>query len=75
MQLPLVQSAPAAGWQSDGLLLGTVVLGVTLSAAVISAVTYYVVRRVQLSREKLRGMAAPDTEASKDYQVLYCTGP
>ncbi|XP_052130720.1 receptor-type tyrosine-protein phosphatase N2 isoform X3 [Frankliniella occidentalis] len=63
-------AAPEEGWEGDALLLGSVVLGVTLSAAVISLVTYYAVRRVQLSREKLRGMAAPDTEASKDYQDL-----
>ncbi|KAK3912004.1 Receptor-type tyrosine-protein phosphatase N2 [Frankliniella fusca] len=76
-QSPMVQKAALGGaggaddgWEGDALLLGSVVLGVTLSAAVISAVTYYAVRRVQLSREKLRGMAAPDTEASKDYQDL-----
>ncbi|KAJ1528023.1 hypothetical protein ONE63_007946 [Megalurothrips usitatus] len=56
-------------WQSDTFLLGCVVFGVAMSAIVVAGVTFCTVRRVRL-RKELRGMAAPDTEASKDYQDL-----
>jgi receptor-type tyrosine-protein phosphatase N len=40
-----------------------------ISALLVAATALYVIRRHARSREKLQNLTAPDTEASKDYQV------
>jgi hypothetical protein len=40
-----------------------------IAAVLIAATALFVIRRHARSREKLQNLTAPDTEASKDYQV------
>lgn len=47
----------------------TLLLGVTLAVGVAGCILY-VVRLHIVSKDKLHGLARPDTEASKDYQDL-----
>ena len=52
------------------LYVATFLLCGVISALLVAATALYVIRRHARSREKLQNLTAPDTEASKDYQVL-----
>jgi Flp pilus assembly protein TadB len=51
------------------LYVATFLLCGVIAAVLIAAAALYVIRRHARSREKLQNLTAPDTEASKDYQV------
>ena len=51
------------------LYIATFLLCGVFVAVLIAASALFVIRRHARSREKLQNLAAPDTEASKDYQV------
>ncbi|XP_037068527.1 receptor-type tyrosine-protein phosphatase N2-like [Pollicipes pollicipes] len=48
----------------------SIVLGVLVAATVLVVLAVFLARRYVRSRDKLKGLANPDTEASKDYQEL-----
>jgi heme/copper-type cytochrome/quinol oxidase subunit 2 len=50
--------------------VATFLLCGVIIAVLVAATALYVIRRHARSREKLQNLTAPDTEASKDYQVL-----
>jgi hypothetical protein len=52
------------------LYVATFLLCGVISALLVAATALYVIRRHARSREKLQNLTAPETEASKDYQVL-----
>ncbi|XP_063237994.1 receptor-type tyrosine-protein phosphatase N2 [Bacillus rossius redtenbacheri] len=67
-KFPLVETA-----QSDPLhrlLVVSLFAGGTFSALLVGAAAICLARRLAASRRKLRGLSAPETEASKDYQDL-----
>lgn len=51
------------------LYVATFLLCGVIAAVLIAASALFVIRRHARSREKLQNLTAPDTEASKDYQV------
>jgi heme/copper-type cytochrome/quinol oxidase subunit 2 len=57
------------------LYIATFLLCGILAAVLVSASILYVIRRHARSRQKLQNLTAPDSEASKDYQVGLTTLP